>query len=269
MTKTPQTDTDHTPLDLAHAAMHAAPDDDTARLRYFERVADGELFLLLEEAHDGEGPISPRVFPVEDQQFVLVFDREARLAEFAGEAPYAAMSGRVLTEMLAGSGIGLGINLSVAPSEMLLPSEAVEWLNATLGHAPEETKGAAEEIFPPHGLPEALITALDGKLALAAGLAKLVYLAGVAYEGGVRSHLLAFVDPVPGAEDTLAALVGEALTFSGIEAGALDVAFFKNTDPLCASLARFGLRFDLPEPAEENTGPSAPGMDPDRPPKLV
>ena len=136
-----------TPIDRAHAAMQAAPDDDTARLRFFERVADGEWFLLLDEEHDGEGPITPKVFPVEEDQFVLAFDREQRLAEFAGGAPYAAMSGRVLTEMLAGSGFGLGLNLSVAPSEMLLPGAAVDWLQATLGNAPAETHGKAEEIF--------------------------------------------------------------------------------------------------------------------------
>ncbi|WP_417240913.1 SseB family protein [Celeribacter halophilus] len=260
--------TEETPIDLAHAAMEAAPQDDTARLRFFERVADGEWFLLLEEEHDGEGPITPRVFPVEEDKFVLAFDREQRLAEFAGHAPYAAMSGRVLAEMLAGSGYGLGLNLTVAPSEMLLPGAAVDWLHATLGNAPAETHGKAEEIFPPAGLPEVLITALDAKLAIAGGLAKLVYLAGVKYEDGVRSHLLAFVDHVPGAEDALARLVSEALIFSGVEAGALDVAFFKSSDALCAPLARFGLRFDLPEPEPLPTGPSAPGMDPNTPPKL-
>lgn len=255
-----------TPIDLAHAVMQAAPDDDTARLRYFERVADGEWFLLLAEEHDGTGPISPQIFPAEDAQFVLVFDREQRLAEFAGAAPYAAMSGRVLAEMLAGSGLGLGVNLG-APSEMLLPAEAVTWLHTTLGAVPQETHGKAEEISPPAGLPEALVTALDAKLAIAGGLAKFAYLAGVAYEDGVRSHLLAFVDHVPGAEDALARLVSEALVFSGVEAGALDVAFFKAADPLCASLAQFGLRFDLPEP-EILSGPAAPGMDPNAPPKL-
>ena len=260
--------TEQTPIDLAHVAMQAAPEDDTARLRFFERVADGEWFLLLDEEHDGEGPITPRVFPVEADNFVLAFDREQRLAEFAGHAPYAAMSGRVLAEMLAGSGYGLGLNLSVAPSEMLLPGAAVDWLHATLGNAPSEAHGKAEEIFPPAGLPEALIVALDAKLAIAGGLAKLVYLSGVKYEDGVRSHLLAFVDHIPGAEDALARLVSEALIFSGVEAGALDVAFFKSSDPLCAPLARFGLRFDLPEPEPISTGPSAPGMDPNAPPKL-
>lgn len=266
MTDTPQSDM--TPIDLAHAAMEAAPQDDALRLRFFERLADGELFLLLETEHAGDAPLEPRVFPVEDQSYVLVFDREERLADFAGEAPYAALSGRVLADMLAGQGIGLGLNLTVAASEMLLPPEALDWLKDTLAHAPSEAMAKPEEITPPHGLPEQLITALDAKLAIAGGLARVAYLAGVTYEGGAKTHLLAYVDHMPGAEGALAQLVAEALTFSGIEAGVLDVAFFAPSDPLCAALARIGLRFDLPAPEPQSTGPSAPGMDPNKPPIL-
>ena len=35
-----------TALDKAHAAMQAAPEDPQARLKFFERFADNELFLL-------------------------------------------------------------------------------------------------------------------------------------------------------------------------------------------------------------------------------
>lgn len=257
---------DMTPIDLAHADMTAAPEDDAARLRFYARVAEAELFLLLDEEPAPDGQITPRLFPVEDHEFVLVFDREERLASFAGAVPYVALSGRALADMVTGSQIGLGLNLTVAPSETLLPAEAVAWLRETLAHAPEETEAKPEEIYPPHGLPEPLITALDQKLALAAGLAKLVYLAGVRYDSGTATHILAFVDHVPGAEGALAQLANEALTFSGIEAGALDVSFVKSSDPFCASLARFGLRFDLPEPEAPSTGPAAPGMDPSSPP---
>ena len=91
----------------------------------------------------------------------------------------------------------------------------------------------------------------------------------VRYAGGGQGHLLAFVDPAPGAEPTLARALGEALTFSGIEAGALDVAFFGGEDPVVAKLARVGLRFDLPEPANTPAPPpSPPGTDPERPPRL-
>ena len=46
--------TEMTPLDTVHAAMEAAPQDDAARLRFYERLADSELFLLLTEEAQGD-----------------------------------------------------------------------------------------------------------------------------------------------------------------------------------------------------------------------
>ncbi len=258
-----------TPLDQAHAAMEAAPGDDALRLRFYDRLAGSELVLLLEAEPEGER-IRPAIFPVEDQRFVLVFDREERLTAFAeGAAPYAALSGRALAGMLAGQGIGLGVNLGVAPSSILIEAASVDWLADTLAAAPEEVEERPETLQPPAGLPEALLTALDARLATAEGLARNAYLVAATYAGGRRGHLMAFVDAVPGAEPALARAVGDALTFSGIEAGTLDVGFFRASDAFAARLARVGLRFDLPEAstAEQVVG-AAPGMDPDRPPRL-
>lgn len=256
-----------TALDRAHGAMTAAPEDDAARLRFYERLADSELFLLLAAEPQGDN-LEPELFEVEGGRFMLVFDREERLAEFTGQiAPYAALSGRAVSSMLAGQGIGLGLNLGVAPSEMLLPAEAVDWLAATLAHRPSEVEARPEEVLAPHGLPEVLLTALDAKLATAAGLARMAYLVAVRYEGNRPGHLLAFVDAAEGAEHALANAAGEALTFSGLEAGEMDVGFFAASDPIAARLAKVGLRFDLPEP-EHSDGPAAPGMDPRKPPRL-
>ncbi|HEX9856761.1 MAG TPA: SseB family protein, partial [Paracoccaceae bacterium] len=79
-----------TPLDTAYAAMEAAPGDDTARLRFYERLAEGEVFLLLEAEAAGD-TLAPRVFDLEEGPVVLAFDLEERLAAFTGiPAPYAA-----------------------------------------------------------------------------------------------------------------------------------------------------------------------------------
>ena len=259
--------TEKTPLDAAHIAMEADKSNDVARLRFFERLADSELFLMLKEEPNGD-QILPEIFEVQDTHFVLVFDREARLSEFAeGIAPYAALSGRAVVEMLEGQGVGLGVNLGVAPSSILIPPDAVSWLSETLSQRPEEVSETPESFEPPKGLPEKLIVALDTKLATATGLAASAYLVAVVYEGGRRGHMLGYVDPVPGAETALAQATGEALTFSGVEAGVIDVAFFRASDPLCAQLARVGLRFDLPEPVKTET-PKAPGSDPKKPPIL-
>lgn len=258
-----------TPLDRAHMAMEAAPTDDATRLGFYERLADSELFLLLETEAEG-AEIHPAVFELEEIACVLAFDREERLAEFTtGPAPFVALSGRSLAEMLAGQDLGLGVNLGVAQSSILLPAEAVAWLHETLSHGPEEVEARPLEVLPPSGLPDSLVTAIDQKLATAAGLAKFAYLARVQYSGGWTGHMLAFIDPVPGAEVALAQAGNEALLFSGIEAGQMDISFFDASDPMAARLARVGLRFDLPEaPKSAPQDRPAPGSNPEKPPIL-
>ncbi|MBR9762216.1 MAG: SseB family protein [Rhodobacteraceae bacterium] len=259
---------EETPLDRAHAAMEAAPADDNARLRFYERLADSELFLLLAGEAEGEAA-APELFPVEDVSFVLVFDREERLSAFtARPSPYAAMSGRAIVEQLAGQGVGLAVNLETS-SAILIPPEAVAWLAETIAHQPSEIEAQIEAFHPPAGLPEVLITALDQKLATARGLADCAFLAGTEDEAGRRSHMLAFIDAIPGAEPSLARAASEALTFSGIEAGEMDVGFFRASDVHAGALARVGLRFDLPKPPEpQELTRAAPGSDPGKPPIL-
>ena len=258
--------TQDTSLDIAHAAMEAS-DDDAARLRFYDRLAEAELFLLLDGEPTGE-TVDPRVFDTEEGRFVLAFDREHRLTDFTGDiAPYAALSGRVLSGLLAAEGLGLGLNLGVAPSSILIPADAVAWLAGTLAEGPGEVEARPVELSPPGRVPEALVLSLDSKLATARGLARFAYLATARYENGAEAHLLAFIDPVPGAEPALSRAAHEALVFSGVEAGEMDVGFFRASDPMAANLARVALRFDIP-PAPETEGPAAPGMDPDRPPRL-
>lgn len=217
--------TQETPLDTSHAAMEAAPQDDAARLRFYERLADSELFLMLEKEAEGD-TISPALFETPDGTFALVFDREDRLAEFAGQiVPYAALSGRMVVQMLAGQNIGLGVNLDVAPSAILIPADAVTWLQQTLGQAPAEVDAEIESVTAPRGLPEVLISSLDTKLATAVGLARSAYLVGLTYQGGGQGHMLGFVDAVEGAEPALAKAVGEALTFWASRPGRSTWAF--------------------------------------------
>jgi hypothetical protein len=80
---------------------------------------------------------------------------------------------------------------------------------------------------------------------------------------------LAFVGAIPRAQDALVRAASEALTFSGIEAGAMDVGFFAPSDPVVAKLAKVGLRFDLPQgEALQQTPRLPPGSDPAKPPIL-
>lgn len=259
-----------TPLDAALAATEAAPEDDAARLRFYDRLADAELFVMLDAEPQGD-TVTPRIFDLGEARVVVAFDLEDRLSQFAGGAvPYLAISGRALAGMLTAEGLTLGLNLEVAPASILLPPEALGWLVQTLGAGPAEAEARPERLSAPTGLPQDLLTALDAKLAATGGLARKAYLAAVTYEGGAQGHLLGVTGAVPGAEPALARAINEALVFSGLEAGALDVTFVPDDDPLAAELARVALRFDLPQPEAARTEVlrEAPGSNPDKPPKL-
>lgn len=255
-----------TPLDDAHAAMMASQDDDAARLRFYERIVDVELFMLLEAEPDGD-QVSPVLL---EEGYVLVFDRAERLAAYVGAtAPYVALSGRAIAGMLEGQDIGMAVNIGVAPSEILLPAGAVAWLRDTLAHEAGEVEARIEQVLPPKGLPETLIAAIDAKLATATAMAAGAFLVAVDYKAGGRGHLLAFVGAIPRAQDALVRAASEALTFSGIDAGAMDVGFFEPNDPVVEKLARVGLRFDLPQgDGLQHTPRMPPGSDPSKPPIL-
>ncbi|WP_415182722.1 SseB family protein [Phaeovulum sp.] len=263
-----------TPFDRAHAAMEAAPENDAARLALYDRLADAELFVLLESEPEGDD-ITPQLFATEEGDYVLAFDLEERLTRFTdGPAPYAALPGRVIAQYLVGEGVGLGVNLDVAPSAMLLPPEAMEWLTDTLTHTPTEAMGTPVAFHAP-ALPPAVLAALlpafDAKFSHMAGLASHALLGGVSYQDGRRGHVLAFLGAAPKSEPALAKAVAEALVFSGLEAGEIDVTFLTPEDPAAAVLLDKALVLALPEPIEERAQiltPAAPGMDPTKPPIL-
>lgn len=263
-----------TPYDRAHAAMEANPENEALRLAVYDRLADAELFLLLEEEPEGED-IRPQLFSADEGDFVLAFDLEERLAEFADEPmPYAALPGRVIAQHLVGENIGLGVNLGVAASAMLLPPEALEWLTDTLTHAPE-ARSARPVSFDAPALPPAilglLLPAFEAKFDQLAGLASHALLGGVIYEDGHRGHVLAILGAPEPAQAGIAKAMAEALTFSGLDAGELDVTFLEEADPAAQILLEKALVLHLPEHVEEEVQElklTAPGMDPAKPPIL-
>lgn len=257
-----------TPLDLAHAAMTAAPDDPSARLQYYARLCDSEIFLLLTDAADAT-TLEPRVFDLEDGPMVLVFDSAERLAESTDTAAdYAALPGRDVIRLLAGHGTSLGVNLGAAESAIVLPPDVLDWIADLLKTRPSEAIGEPTEIAPPVAFPEELLVSLDAKLARAGGLATVAWLAAVRYADDRTGHLLAFVDTATGADASLARAVGEAVAFSGLDTGQLDIVFLAEGDPVLAQLARVALRFDLPPAEPHATAPAPPGSNRDRPPIL-
>ncbi|MDZ4394854.1 SseB family protein [Cypionkella sp.] len=252
-------------LDQAYAAMQTG--DAAAGLRFYRLLADATLFLLLDREAEGER-VDPRVFDLPDGPVLLAYDSEERLAVMGGGPsgsglPYAALPGRLIAQQMLGQGLSLGLNFGTgAASEVLLPPEALRWLCEMLEAAPVEVEATPAQFFAPKGLPEALSDALTFTLGGAAGLARAALLAGVRYSDGRLGHMLAVIDARPGAEDALARALGEALVFSGLEAGELDVTFLASADAAVVALARVAVVFEVPEMVvEAAVERAAPGMD--------
>ena len=255
-----------TPLDLAYVAMQ---EDDENAQAFYARFLEAELFLLLESEMVGDAA-QPLVMETSDGPLVLVFDLEERMAGFSDTpSDYVALSGRRIAKMLAGQGGAIGLNLGEALSAMVMPVEAVSWLAEAAIGDDEEIEANPLEISKPVGVPEALIVALDSKLANMGGVVSAAHLVSVRYDGGENGHMLALVNVPEAAKTGVSEALSEALRFSGIEAAQLDLAFLSADDPHLESFVRAGLGFEIPElilpKAPELV---APGMDPEKPPIL-
>ncbi len=245
--------------------MLAAPEDDTARLGYYHRLAGADLCLMLDREPAGN-ELSPRLFPLEEGRFVLVFEGEERLADFAAApVPYAALPGRVIMAMLAGRGVGLGVNLGDGASAFLMPPASVDWLAGLLAQAPEPASDRPDRWLAPDapGLAARLEDLLAGLGNLVAG----AWLAGT--EGpGRRRHALVLADAAAGAEAPLAKAAGEALAFAGAEE--TDLIFLAGADCTALGLPAVAERVAIAAPPEPPVpaAPAPPGSDPARPPRL-
>ena len=258
-----------TRLDVAHHAMMEDDANNAARLNFYSQLADAELFILLDD-EDDQGQIKPRLFELEEGPIVLAFDLEERLSNFAGgPAPYAALPGRVIAAQLAGQGVGLGLNVGDAPSSIILPAEVMDWLAETLGTKPIRVAAVPQGFAFPWGVPPEMTQKLMEKLSSNPGQADAVLLSEVVYEGGRRGHILAVLGAIAGSEAALSGAVSEAIIFSGLDMGEIDVVFLGNDDPRVKTIGDVALRLDLPKlVASPIVDPKVPGMDPRKPPIL-
>jgi SseB protein N-terminal domain len=255
-----------TPLDWAQAAAEADPESERARLRFHERLLDAELHLVLEREPE-HGRLEPAVVSIGSADFVLAFDLPERMAAvFDRPAPYAALSGRSLVAMLAGRGIGIAVNPGASPYGALVAPEAVAWLAEAEPAAAEDGGAAPVALHPPSGAADGLLAALEPKLAAMGAWIEAAHLALAEYPDGARRLLLALVGVPEAAQAHAAEAVAEAVRFSGDAGAGLELIFLPPDAPVLARIGRVALRFELRPPAP--TRGSAPGSDPERPPRL-
>ena len=264
-----------TPLDAAHADMQHG--DDAARLKFYELVLDSELCLWLQEPAAGQA-ITPQILPVDGADFVMVFDTEDRLAEASGgTVDKALLPGRALVSMIAGQGLGLAVNVGVAPSAILIGPDGVDWMGDIMAQTSTQdhdldadSHEATLTALAPVELPEIVLARLAEKLGTSAGQADRAILAQARFDGQDVSHILAFVGAAPGVHAALVEAANQALAFSGLsDQTRVDVTFVEEGSERAKLLAQVGQTLSMrrAEPRVQSARP-APGRDSDKPPKL-
>ncbi|MEM6306814.1 MAG: SseB family protein [Pseudomonadota bacterium] len=252
-----------TPLDHALQAMQAATDDTPRRLQYFERVMDAELFLPLADGDDDV--VTPGSQLIQDVEYVLAFDLEARLSDHAGGlVEHLTVSGRGLVEMLVGQQAGILLNAG-QDSENTIPPDTITWLAQMSGVTPDEVDESPVALHPPKGVDEGLILALDTKFSTMRGMADYAVLVLAEYADDRRQPLVGVIGAIDGSEPDIARALSEAAQFSGANIAAVDVVFLPIDHSAVARMNQVGLKFQIPRAAGEALS-AAPGSNPDKPP---
>ena len=205
-----------------------------------------------------------KTLEVEERTLALAFDSEVRLAEFVeGAADTLTLTGSDLADLLAGTGLGLGVNLGPSGAPMELTPDNLDWILEEAPPEVGEAEGAIDAVHRPDNVPPGLLEALDARLATLPGQAEAAYLVAAKGEE-VDTLLLVITGAHPAKRSAVAGQIAEGLRFSDVDSP-LDITFADPGDPLLLAVARHGIRFDVPK---DGGSQMPPGSDPDKPPRL-
>ncbi len=259
-------------LDKAYLEMQAQNGEGPAVLRFYERLVDAALFMILESEPEHD-IVKPLVLDTSEGSLVLAFDREDRLAGFVeNPTPYIGISGRELIDMLAKNHLGLGLNFGEAPSSTQVSVETVHWLVDILAKTTDQLVSQPKSFTSPKSTDAEFMSALAYKLASMAGVIEKALLVSVDYENGDSGLMLALTGVPEEAKPALIGAISETVKFSDDNNLKIDVSFIEPATEIFNKITAVALQFDLPEPQEKpvisDRKPAAPGMDPDNPPIL-
>ena len=238
--------------DLCAVPFHDA--DVRLRARILSRFADTELSVCLVEEPTGD-VAAFRTFDLPGgHRVALAFDRDERLSQFlGGPAPYLALPGRALAQVLTGQETGLLVNPGL-PSEMLLEVSTLAWLSDVLSSQPQETVAQARVGAPDPTVVAVLAQPLADRLGDLRGFVSGAALVGAG--GTTRStaaHLLLIAGAPIDAQPRLAKSLADTLALLPDVSGGVDIAFTEAAVPDTA--LRFDLSMPKPDVAVRPKGP--------------
>ena len=227
-----------------------------SRFFFYEALIDTELYLLLEKELES-GVACPKLIETSEDKYALVFDTIARLVDFTKDSsPYLALTGRMVLPMLKEQKLGLGLNLNLAvPSEILLSSHDIDWLQNIVEQAPERLHDKVTAFSKP-SIPFEVIDALNKKLRYLSDFVAEAWTAEAIYLNGHKSQVIVFVDVNPMMHGAVAKAVNEALTFISQADKLIDVIFLKVDNPFLKKIKKVGTSVNFENVSKETINPS-------------
>ena len=227
-----------------------------SRFFFYEALIDTELYLLLEKELEG-GVACPKLIETSEDKYALVFDTIARLVDFTEDSsPYLALTGRMVLPMLKEQKLGLGLNLNLAvPSEILLSSRDIDWLQNIVEQAPERLDEKITAFSKP-SIPFVVRDSLHKKLRYLSDFVTEAWTAEAIYLSGHKSQVIVFVDVNPLMHAALAKAVNEVLTFIPHDDKLIDVIFLKVDSAYLKKIRKVGASVNFEKVSKEKITPS-------------
>jgi len=162
-----------TALDLAFERARSDSDDSGA---FYDALFATTVFMPIRNAYDENGDeneseaqaVEPLIWEVEGGETLLLFDTEERLARWATEPMnYIGLPGSTFFKMFQGE-LQVAVNLTVAPSSVMIPAEVVSWLHdraEAIVETEEVSAGSAMDVTAPPELAPEAVGRITAKLA--------------------------------------------------------------------------------------------------------
>ncbi len=248
-----------TPLDLAFERARNDPEETAG---FYDALFAATVFLPIDRAFDDDGneseaaasAIEPIFYEVEEKATVLIFDTEERLATWTDEPiDYVGLTGRQLFEMFDGEQ-QVALNIGVAPSSVVIPTEMVTWLHdraVEAGESDEIPAGTALEVTAPPALDPEIVARIAARIA---GLRKEVDEAvffslgtDAAQDEAERRVVLGVAASQAGLRDAEAVAEALAETARGAFDGSrpVEVALLSASSPLMEKARKVGLNLPV------------------------
>ena len=245
-----------TKLDELKKLADASDQGDKSRFFFYEALVDIELYLLLEKEIES-AVACPKLIETSEDKYALVFDTISRLVDFTGNSsPYLALTGRMVLPMLKEQKLGLGLNLNLAvPSEILLSSRDIDWLQNIVEQAPERLDDKITAFSKP-SIPFIVRESLHQKLRYLSDFVTEAWIAEAIYVSGQKSQVIVFVDINPQMHGAVAKAVNEVLTFIPHEDKLIDVIFLKADSPYLKKIRKVGASVNFVNVSKEKITPS-------------